>query len=155
MKTKEGTSIRVSIWHMCNINWLGLIYKWAPKSRLRLGGRGQRAHLQLQVGVRQLLGLLLQRRHPQLPLLPAARGRRSVPLQELLPALVGIVLRRPAAPPAGPAPCPSPTSSCAGAAAPARDRRRHGRQLREEKNASVSSRCEFEGTGNFNLVKAQ
>lgn len=76
-------------------------------------GGGGRGHLELQVGVRQLLGFPLQRRHPQLPLLSAAGGRGPVPFQELLPALVGVLLHDPPA-------APDAASRRSAAAAPAR-----------------------------------
>lgn len=57
------------------------------------------AHLQLPVHGAQVLSFLLQALDPHLPLLPAARGRRPVTLQELAPLLVG-VLARGSAPPA-------------------------------------------------------
>lgn len=52
-------------------------------------------HRQGDVHGGQLLGFLLQRVDPHFALLPAARGRRPVPLEEALPPLVGVVVRRP------------------------------------------------------------
>lgn len=62
------------------------------------GGGGKRTYAQGDVHADEIVRLLLQRVHPQLPFLPASGGGRSIPLQKTLPPFVGVHFRGPPSP---------------------------------------------------------
>lgn len=62
------------------------------------GGGGKRTYRQGDVHADEIVRLLLQRVHPQLPFLPASGGGRSIPLQKTLPPFVGVHFRGPPSP---------------------------------------------------------
>lgn len=61
-------------------------------------GGGKRTYRQGDVHADEIVRLLLQRVHPQLPFLPASGGGRSIPLQKTLPPFVGVHFRGPPSP---------------------------------------------------------
>ncbi|TNN88104.1 hypothetical protein EYF80_001685 [Liparis tanakae] len=71
-------------WRCCCVGW--------PADEIQdLRGRDFRLGSSLQLDTETA------RRHPHFPLLSAAGGCGPIPLQKLLPALVGVLLRRPPA----------------------------------------------------------